>query len=72
MNIKREFIIVFHPYVKPGGVRPYRYKVISVNKLPDYIGDKWADYLLVKLLQMVDGKQIFKIRHKGTVYAYRR
>jgi len=75
MNLKKELICVFHPYVKPGDKRPYRYKVISALRLIDYIGEGWAEYVTKKLLEMIEkGEQklTIKLRHKGTLYAYRK
>lgn len=72
MNLKKEFIIVFHPYVNEWNFRPFRYKVISINRLPDYIGAKWTAYLTAKLLEMQGDKDKFKIRRKGVIYAYKK
>lgn len=72
MSLKRDFILVFNPYVKPGECRPYRYKVISANRLESYMSEKWAAYLRDKLADQMTDKEVYKLRHCGTIYAYRR
>ncbi|MDB5288568.1 MAG: hypothetical protein JWR05_3517 [Mucilaginibacter sp.] len=69
-NLKREFNIVFQPVKKPGTDR--KRFLVSVNRLPDYIGENWTKYLIKKLLEMDADKDRFFIRHKGFVDAYRK
>lgn len=72
MNLKREFVVVFHPYVKPGKKRPFRYRAISINKLPDYIGQKRTDYIVAKMWEHGLDKEVFSVQGKGRVYMYRK
>lgn len=72
MNLKRELIVVFHPYVKPWKVRQFRYRVISINRLPDYIGYERAEKEVEKLFQSGDEKTSFYVKQRGKVYLYRK
>lgn len=70
MSLKKEFNVVFQPIIEPGAKR--KRFMISANRLADYLGQNWADYLLEKMLNVKDDKKRFIIRNKGIVDAYRR
>lgn len=72
MNLKREIIVVFHPYVKPGNVRPFRYRVISINSLGTYIGENNAKKQVEKFMKSGLDKTGFYVSLKGKVYLYRK
>lgn len=72
MNLKREIIAVFHPYVKPGKVRPFRYRVISINSLPDYIPVARCTKEIEKFLNSGLDKDNFYVAKCGKVYMYRK
>jgi hypothetical protein len=72
MNLKREFITVFHPYVKPGKKRPFRYKVVSINRLHEYIPQHRIDYYVAKMYFNGWERHKFNVQGKGTVYFYRK
>ncbi|WP_094570724.1 hypothetical protein [Mucilaginibacter xinganensis] len=69
-NPKREFTVVFQPIKKPGTER--KRFLISINRLPDYIGENWTIYAVRKMLNMMGNKDRIKIRHIGFIDAYRK
>lgn len=72
MNIKKELIVVFNPYVKKGKKRPFRYRVISANRLPDYIGKERTDLEVEKFFKSKLQKHNFYVKLCGKVYLYRK
>ncbi len=72
MNLKRELLIIFHPYVKPGAIRAFRYRAISVNQLPSYIPKERADKEIEKFFNLGLDKTNFYVALCGTVYMYRK
>lgn len=72
INYKKEILVVFNPYVKPGKQRPFRYRVISINKLPDYIGIDRCKKEVDKFMDSGKEKDNFYVALKGKVYFYRK
>lgn len=72
INLKKEILVVFNPYVKPGTIRPFRYRCISVNKLPDYIPAERAEFELNKFMKSGLQKDDFYVKLCGKVYLYRK
>jgi hypothetical protein len=72
MNLKKELIVVFHPYVKKGDVRPFRYKVISINRLVDYIPIDRMQKEVERFFNSGLEKDNFYVKQCGKVYLYRK
>lgn len=72
MNLKKELIVVFNPYVKPGNIRSFRYRVISVNSLTDYIPADRAKKEIDKFFESGADKTNFYVALCGKVYFYRK
>lgn len=72
MNLKKELFCVFHPYVPKGKKRHFRYKAISVNQLPGYIGRLKALEELEKFMESGLEKDNFYVKQCGKVYLYRK
>ena len=72
MNLKKEILVVFNPYVKPGTIRPFRYRCISVNRLHEYIGLDRTEKEIKKFLKSGKEKHNFYAAKCGKVYLYRK
>lgn len=72
MNLKKEILCVFHPHIPKGKQRPFRYRVISINKLPDYIGIDRCKKEVDKFMDSGKEKDNFYVALKGKVYFYRK
>lgn len=72
MNLKKEIIVVFHPYVPKGEKRPFRYRCISVNKLSEYIPAGRAEKEINKFFESGKEKDNFYVAKHGKVYLYRK
>lgn len=72
MNLKREFITVFHPYIKPGKERKFRYRCVSINRLHEYIPQERINYYVAKMFKNGWEKHSFSVQGIGTVYFYRK
>lgn len=71
-NYKKEILVVFNPYVVKGKKRPFRYRAISANQLPNYIGLDKAWKQLNKFLNSGLQKDNFYVKQCGKVYLYRK
>lgn len=72
MNLKKELIVVFHPYIKPGAERLYRYRVISANRLHLHIGIDRTISEINKFFNSGKEKDNFYVKQCGKVYLYRK
>ena len=72
MNLKKEVLIVFNPYIPKGKPRPFRYRCISVNKLSEYIPAERAEKELQKFMESGLEKDNFYAAKCGKVYLYRK
>lgn len=72
INLKKEFICVFNPYVKPGKKRKFRYRVVSINRLNLYIPDNRVMFYVKKMFVNGWQKQTFSVQGKGKLYMYRK